>query len=100
MDCYKEHSKPGAIGDALFQSGAGFALENPFIDEPSRIDRGMKNATTAEHFLGEQARSALIPPDVQRWAKDHDTAARRVPHTPIQELEVGIPGLWENVPTR
>lgn len=73
--------------------------EIPFFDQPARLVEQMHDADSISGALGANVRDALVPPDVQRFAKatDSEQALKRKPHGFIQNLESGIPGLRENV---
>lgn len=99
----KEHS----MGEAGFEVGKDIVSEIPFFSAPARLGKALVNPKEAVKYAGQELRS-FIPPDIQRFAKSKDSRTingkqvpvDRKPKNFLQEIEMGIPGLRENVPTR
>ena len=76
--------------------------ETPIVDQPRRLYKGLETAHSAAQFAGEQTRDALIPPDVQKYAKEHDPATqaglKRKPGGFLDAVKLGIPSAREDVP--
>lgn len=90
----------GSLGEGAYAAGTGLVGEVPFFDTFRRVEHGMENYSTAGVFLGNEARGALIPPDVQNIAKGMDDNTQRKPTSFTEAVEMGVPGLRDNVPTK
>jgi hypothetical protein len=90
----------GTIGAGVFAGAKGMVGEVPFFDAPMRVAEGLKTADSARQYLGENVRDALIPPDLQRYAKanDPEQVFKRKPDGFLDAIKTGIPGLREQVP--
>jgi hypothetical protein len=108
-------------GDLTHAAGAalqGTVEETPFLDVPQRIGKAMENKAGVRNMAGDIARSAVVPPDVQRIAAMSDSAepttvgqkalqiaglkdvktVKRSPQGFGQTFEMGVPGLRQRVP--
>jgi hypothetical protein len=99
-DARRAKSDKTPVLSGVLAAGKGLLSEVPFFDTPSRIEQGAQNVHTLGKYLGSEVRSAFIPPDVQNIAKATDTAKQRHPKGFWQEIEAGVPGLRQNVPTQ
>jgi hypothetical protein len=100
---YEKEMKAGGTwaGTAAAVMGLGQTL--PFLDEPARMAKAMKNQDTAAKMAAEQLRGLVLPPDVPRIAKmiDTDVAGQpvaRKPETAGDVFKMAIPGLRQQVP--
>jgi hypothetical protein len=103
-----------AVGEAV----KGATEEVPFVDVPLRVGKAYENKTGFRNLAGEMARSAVVPPDVQRIAAMSDSSepttktqkalqiaglkdVKTVPRSPHgfgQSFSMGVPGLRQTVP--
>lgn len=59
-----------SVGSSLFHTGMGLAEEVPFFEEPVRLaESALGGPSGVSQGIGEIARGATIPPDVQKMAK-------------------------------
>lgn len=104
----KQEDQPLLSGG--YAAGKGIVKEIPFFDTPLRISEALANWKGAKKFAGETVRGTVIPPDVQRVARQLDQPApmtlgkfvtgqpiQRKPQTFLEELEMGIPGLRSKI---
>ncbi len=87
----------GAMAGAL-----GLASEVPFIREMTEIDK-LINPSSRNRWLGEFANSMVVPQGVREAAQFFDKDAngevvKRKPTNVKEAVELGIPGLRQNVP--
>lgn len=103
-----------AAGEAL----QGSVEETPFLDVPQRIGKALENKSGVQKMAGEIARSAVVPPDVQRVAAVSDQiepttlgqkalqvaglretkAVKRKPEGFVDTFKMGVPGLRQTIP--
>lgn len=90
----------GTVGAGTYAAAKGLVGEVPFFDAPSRIAEGLKDAGSASKFAGENVRDAVLPPDLQRYAKqtDPEKVFKRKPGGFLDAIKTGVPGLREQVP--
>jgi hypothetical protein len=107
----KQKESDSPVAEGIFQAVKGLVKEIPFFEEQGRLADAFNNWQGFRKFAGEAARSAIIPPDVQRAAKegvpftggkfgDVDTKGepvKRYPQGFMDEIKSGIPGLREEV---
>jgi hypothetical protein len=74
----------------------GLIEEVPMIKEQLEISK-LFNPHEREGFLGEQAKSFLVPQGVQWAAQLSDDGTKRAPETIWEHIETGIPYLREDV---
>jgi hypothetical protein len=83
----------------LYAAMTGAAEQQPFVREA--IDAGKLTGPDARYIIGEQAKSFIVPAAVQNISEWTDKKAKeRKPKTIPQHVEMGIPGLRQNVPSR
>jgi len=90
----------GTAGAGMFAAAKGLVGEVPFFDAPGRIAEGLKDYSSASKFAGEQVRDAVLPPDLQHYAKasDPEKVFKRKPEGFVDAIKTGVPGLREQVP--
>lgn len=95
----------GLIAGAAF-AGAGVVQRVPFLDTPARIAEQTRTPESLGVFAGQLASSITTPAAVQqaaKWTDPEGQSAADAGHprkatTPVQAVELGIPGLREDVP--
>jgi broad specificity phosphatase PhoE len=101
------------IGEGIWGGALGLMSHEPLIDEPSRLTGMMASPTERQYFLGELAKSTLVPAVSEYAAKVTDPADtrstgekmlepenKRAPTTIGEHVESAIPGLRENTPIK
>jgi hypothetical protein len=88
----EEKRRGGSYGHAL----EALMDEVPFIREGKELPLLLSGD---RHVLGNFARGIAVPGLVNFIARQTDTAPHRYPRNVAQEVEMGIPGLRQNVPT-
>lgn len=96
--------KHGGYGKAVTASVLGLAELNPMVKEMADVHR-LFDPKQNVGYSAETLRSIFVPQGVQWTAKQLDTDAagntvERKPKTFVQHLEMGIPGLRQNVPPK
>jgi broad specificity phosphatase PhoE len=99
-------------------SGSGHALlglaeEEPLVEQPSQVFNAITNERDRMYYLGELAKSTIDPAilnNIATWTDPADqrsfmdqlakSETIRKPTTIGQHIEMGIPGLRENVPLK
>jgi hypothetical protein len=107
----KELKKEGdsPLAASAYAAGKGVVSEIPFLQTFTRLGESLKDWQGARKFMGEQTKSLLLPPDVQRIARegiagklgDVDSKGelvKRYPRGYFQTVEEGIPGLRRTLP--
>lgn len=87
------------ISEGLWAAGLGLIEETPFVNEMLHADKLFDPAKRSQ-FLGEMARGTLIPQIFQQAAAMTDSGSQRKPRNVVEHLEMGIPGLRQNVPLK
>jgi hypothetical protein len=115
---YEGEKEGGDLTHAVGSAVSGATEEVPFVDVPQRIGKAYEHKAGFRNLAGEIARSATIPPDVQRIAAMSDTAVpttktqkalqvlglkdvqaiKRKPEGFAQTYMMGVPGLRQKVP--
>lgn len=106
---WDHHLVKGQAGGLI--AGAGFAALGvgervPFLDTPGRLIEQTRTPESSGVFMGSLLSSIITPAGIQQTAKWTDTEGNaaadaghpRKPTTPTQAVEMGIPGLREDVP--
>ncbi len=93
----KKDAQPQGTGAGIMAATLGLTEEVPIIRQMAELHK-LSDPFQRERFLGEQAKSLLVPSIVQKAAEWTDTAKGRAPTTVLQHIETGIPGLRQNVP--
>lgn len=101
------------IGEGLWAAGLGLMSHEPLLDEPSRLTGMLASPTERQYFLGELAKSTLVPAASEYAAKVMDPADKRTvpeklfdpenkrkPETVKEHIESAIPGLREDAPEK
>lgn len=83
-----------------YAAAAGAAEQQPFVRDAEDVSKLVSG--DPRYVLGEQAKSLLVPMAVQNVAewgdKKNGEPVVRKPKTPLQHVELGIPGLRQTVP--
>lgn len=98
------------IGEGIWGGALGLMSHEPLLDEPSRIMSALESEKERQYFLGELAKSTLVPAMVDYTAKVLDPLDdrsipekiiepenKRQPKTVLEHVESAIPGMRENV---
>lgn len=85
------------LGYGVLAGALGISEDIPFVREMSELEKLM-NPATRHTFVGEQAKSFVVPAAVQKVAEWTDTAPKRKPETVGEHVKTGIPGLRQTVP--
>ena len=91
-----------AFGDVF---GAEMVQDIPYLNQANRWMKTAKWAprdgrNAMSEIAGNTARSMIVPGFVQQYARANDSyKGFRKPKNILQDIELGIPGLRENVPT-
>jgi hypothetical protein len=97
-------NKDGGLMAGSLAAGVGLARTVPFFEEPARIAEATRTADTAGLFVDDLIKSLIIPPDIQKLAKETDPLSdyniSRKPSDLGETLKTGIPGLREDVPIK
>lgn len=101
-----EHTaKLSSFLDALIQSGGAFLMDQPLVEGPQALVEATHGGKGLQHWAGQMGRQYTEPGALQWEAKREDVNASgkpnpRKPQSFGQELEMGIPGLRQNVPAK
>jgi hypothetical protein len=100
----KSDTEKQGLGSGILASAAGLAEDVPFTKEMWETAKAFDPYQRQQYF-GELARTLTVPQAVEWLSKqlDKDTAGQtiqRKPQSMLQEIEMGIPGLRKNVPTK
>jgi hypothetical protein len=98
------------LGEGIWGGAMGLMSHEPLLDEPSRIMEAFGSAKNREYFMGELAKSTLVPAMLDYAAKASDpidthSIPRKIiepenlrkPTTVKEHIESAIPGLREDV---
>lgn len=88
------------IDEGLWAAGFGLLEQTPFYGEMLRAGRASEGTTLRNQFLGELLKGTLEPAALQKIAEWSDEDVKRNPKTITEHLEMGIPGLRQNVPEK
>lgn len=104
---------PKGLSEGIWAGGLGLAEHVPMIGQGIRINKLFSSATDRKYYVGELAKSTLVPAALDYIAKATDPADegtiagkalnpenKRKPETMLEHIESGIPGLRENVPEK
>lgn len=91
------HGIPQGITEGMWAGTLGLAEEEPLLDQPMRFAKIFESQKERTYYLGELAKSTIAPMLLQNIAKWIDPAEKRKPETIWEHIEMGIPGLRENV---
>jgi len=102
--------QPKGIGEGMWAGGLGLLEHEPLIDEPVRLGEMLGKSNERQYFMGELAKSTLVPAAADYAAKVSDPLDtrpvgerlmdpenKRKPTTIPEHIESAIPGLRENV---
>jgi hypothetical protein len=105
-DHYQVKGQAGGLIAGAAYATAGTLQRVPFMDAPARIAEQTRTPESLGVFAGSLASSIITPAAVQQAAKwtdpegqaSADAGHPRKATTPAQAVELGIPGLREDVP--
>lgn len=89
----------GGVGNALKATTLGVLRDVPFFEQFSQIGANMSAPLNLPVTAGKYV-TDFIPPDVKRLASSIDNHTPRKPETFTQSVEMGVPGLRQNVPAK
>lgn len=95
----KTNAETNGLWMGLAQATTGAYEQLPFIRESVDLS-GLRQPTQMRNVVGEHLRSFVIPMALQWIAEQTDKGVQRQPQTISQHLEMGIPGLRQNVPLK
>ena len=88
------------ISEGVWAGALGMLDKIPMADQVNRTLGAMKNPNERQWYLGELAKSTLVPTVVQKIAEWQDPEEKRVAKTIPEHVESGIPILRESLPSR
>ncbi len=89
------------IGEGLWAAGLGLIEETPFIGQMTRVDRAFQSSAGRTAYVGELAKSTIIPQAVIKAAEILDRQRGKIkPTTVLEHVKAGIPFVRETVPHR
>lgn len=89
----------GSSGDAALNTIRSLLEKTPYIYTIENLSDRFRSKQSTARYLGNEAASAVIQPDLKRYARESDTAPRRYPRGFTDAFEMNVPGLREHVPT-
>lgn len=98
----ESHNKEGAnrgLGAGSLAALYGVVSETPFVNEMTRAG-DLKSAEGREQYLGDLAKAQVEPQLMQQIASATDSGPKRKAENLTQNLELGVPGLRQNVPVK
>jgi len=103
QNSYAEKLKGGGLLAGAIAATKGVISNIPFLEEPSRLAKGLKDTESMAKAGAELATSMVVPPDVGKLARATDTdetgeEIKRKPATAADVAKLQIPGLREEVP--
>jgi hypothetical protein len=96
-DHYNMKGMSGGLVAGALQGGLEMAKRVPFLEEPSRIAGETRTPEQSMVGLGEMGGSMVVPLLVNQIAQATDPQKGRKARTPMEAVEMQIPGLRENV---
>ena len=98
-----QHMKGEELGvsEGMMAAGLGLVEQTPFIGQMLRVDKLFGTVAERHQYLGELAKSTVLPGvliKVAEWTDNAPKGTKRKPTGILQNIESGIPGLRENVP--
>lgn len=94
----KKDTEPQGIAAGIGAAAFGMVEQVPFVREMAELEKA-RNPYQRGAFMGEQAKSILVPALVQKLADWTDTT-QRAPTNVLQHIQTGIPGLRQSVPPK
>ncbi len=100
---YSDKGKQGGNLAALGETGKGLMEETPMMQEMTGLTKATENESGLNKFLGGLATSIVVPPDIQKIARNNDTDAegnpiKREAATVKDAFKAATPGLRETLP--
>ncbi len=97
------HGQPKGLSEGMWAAGLGLIEETPFVNEMLHADK-LFDPNQRSQYVGEMLKSTLEPQMLIKAAELSDTdvpdSMRRKPKTVPEHIEMGIPGLRQNVPIK
>lgn len=89
--------------EGALEGNMGLIKQVPFATEPVKLMEATGNLDKLGAYFGDLSKSMVIPPDVQRIARNQDTDAegntiQRKPKGLVEHIESGLPVLRKKVP--
>lgn len=91
------HGAPQGISEGMWAAGLGLVEETPFVGQMLRVDKVFGTPSERTQYLGELAKSTLLPQAVIKAAELTDDSTKRKPATIGEHLKMGVPGLRQEV---
>lgn len=88
------------IGEGIWAGALGLAEHVPMIDQPLRIFKAVEDPKERQWYLDELAKGTIEPALLQKIAEWADPADKRNPTDLKEHIEMGLPGLRQNVPEK
>jgi hypothetical protein len=84
----------------LMAAAKGVGNGIPFLNTIGQITSAVQSPKSLDVFAGKQAADLITPPDLRRYATEHDPSPTRKPQGFTDAIKLGFPGLREQVPTK
>jgi hypothetical protein len=91
---------PQGISEGMWAAGLGLIEETPFVGQMLRVDKLFQSPAERTYYLGELAKSTIIPQAVAKVAELTDDGTKRKPTTIAEHVKMGIPGMRSDVPAK
>lgn len=88
------------ISEGMWAAGLGLVEETPFVGQMLRVDKIFQSPAERTYYLGELAKSTLLPQAVIKAAELMDDGTQRKPTTIWEHVKMGIPGKRPEVPAK
>lgn len=92
----KKDTETQGLAAGVGAAALGLVEEVPFVREMGELEK-LRNPYQRGAFVGEQAKSILVPSAVQKAAEWTDKGVTRKPQTVLEHVEMGVPGLRQRV---
>lgn len=93
----KVKGEENGISEGIIAGGLGMLDKLPMVDQINRTLGALHDPKERQYYLGELAKSSIDPAALQKIAEWTDNDVKRDPKTIGEHVEMGIPGLRENV---
>lgn len=101
-DEHEIKGKDDGITDGMWAAGLGLVDETPFVKEMVDLNKVRSSPNSRTAFFGELAKSTVSPQLLVKIAeatdKEDGEPVKRKPTSIIEHVEMGVPGLRQNVP--
>lgn len=92
--------EPKGLSEGIWAGALGLADHVPMLDQPMRIFNAIKDPKERQWYVGELAKSTIDPALLSKISEWTDSGGKRNPETIGEHIEMGIPGLRQNVPEK